>query len=86
MLTLKHDKAGSREAGTWRGVRIGDEKQHNANVCCPGCGNYYGMAAHKIADDGTVSPSVVCDYAGCAFHDFIKLDGWSEWWAGASAQ
>lgn len=31
---------------------------------------------HTIADDGTVSPSVVCPREGCSFHEFIRLDGW----------
>ena len=82
MLTLRHDKEGSRSAGTWRGITIDGAKQNNANVCCPGCGRYYGMAAHKIADDGTVHPSVVCTYDGCSFHDFIRLDGWPSWRTG----
>lgn len=31
---------------------------------------------HKIAQDGTVSPSVVCVRPGCKFHEFIRLLGW----------
>jgi hypothetical protein len=31
---------------------------------------------HVIADDGTVSPSVVCPEKGCGFHDHIQLEGW----------
>jgi hypothetical protein len=36
--------------------------------CCPTVDN------HSIADDGRVSPSVVCPL--CTFHEYIVLDGW----------
>lgn len=31
---------------------------------------------HRIADDGTVHPSVVCPIDGCGFHEFVRLVGW----------
>jgi hypothetical protein len=33
---------------------------------------------HKIAADGTLSPSYVCVAAGCGFHDFVRFEGWAE--------
>jgi hypothetical protein len=33
-------------------------------------------SVHKIAADGTVSPSFVCPHPGCGFHEFIVLSGW----------
>ena len=31
---------------------------------------------HAIAEDGTVTPSLDCPEDGCAFHEFVKLEGW----------
>jgi hypothetical protein len=45
---------------------------------CPSCGDYAALDDHKIANDGVVSPSVICPFGGCTFHDTIKLLGWKE--------
>lgn len=54
-------------------------------IGCPVCGSEGSVQAHTIADDGTVSPSIVCMSRKCsgngltdgsAFHDFGKLDDW----------
>lgn len=38
------------------------------------------LLEHEIAEDGTVTPSVVCEPhvsdGPCTFHDFIRLEGW----------
>ena len=39
-------------------------------------GDMFGIEAHRISNEGVVSPSVVCMYIGCNFHEFITLDGW----------
>lgn len=62
--------------GTWRGSRINGEKR-SANFCCPGCGQRASLSHHTIAEDGKVSPSVVCPTEGCTFHEWIQLEGWS---------
>ncbi|HEY1956668.1 MAG TPA: hypothetical protein VGH28_13705 [Polyangiaceae bacterium] len=31
---------------------------------------------HRVAPDGTVTPSDVCTVPGCTFHEFIRLEGW----------
>jgi len=31
---------------------------------------------HQIAADGTVTPSCVCPYKGCGWHEFVRLVGW----------
>lgn len=31
---------------------------------------------HAVAPDGTVTPSVVCPYDNCGFHEMVKLEGW----------
>ena len=41
-------------------------------------GDWFAIQTHSIAADGTVSPSVVCTYDGCDFHEFITLEGWDQ--------
>lgn len=48
-----------------------------AMLRCPNCGRQCFLN-HEIAEDGTVNPSVICPFAGCGFHDWITLVGWSE--------
>jgi hypothetical protein len=63
--------------GTWQ------PPGHLVDVCwatmdCPGCGKgvSVGRRHHRVADDGTVTPSMVCPHAPCTFHEWIRLDGW----------
>lgn len=46
-----------------------------ALVTCPG-GHCGLLDEHDIGPDGTVLPSVACGYAGCSFHDYVRLVGW----------
>lgn len=46
------------------------------NICCPGCGQVGGLD-HHIAADGTISPSLVCPFEPCTFHEYGKLEGWT---------
>ena len=66
------------EKGTWKEATDSEGKKRFAVIVCPDCGTHYslGFGVHKIGDDGTVSPSVVCTQTPCHFHEFIKLDGW----------
>lgn len=42
------------------------------------CSNgHIGTLDHLVLEDGTVSPSVVCQKLGCNYHEFIKLEGWT---------
>lgn len=36
-----------------------------------------GPKGHQIEADGTVTPSAVCPTAGCDFHEFVRLEGWT---------
>jgi hypothetical protein len=61
---------------TWRIIVQGpDRRPVGATYVCPN-GHYGSLLDHKIAADGTVSPSVVCPTNGCGFHDMVKLAGW----------
>jgi hypothetical protein len=56
----------------WNGLQRLHCKR-TAMVRCP-CGEYLGLQDHAIADDGTVTPSVVCPR--CDWHHNLKLEGW----------
>lgn len=48
-----------------------------AELCCPGCGKVALVGDnHTVSTDGTVSPSDVCPFPPCTFHEFIRLDDW----------
>lgn len=79
--------------GHWMPAK--DERE-GAICTCPKCGDSYGLAlrdviipergirsTHRVADDGKVNPSVVCNGnretgAACTFHDYVFLEGWPE--------
>lgn len=58
---------------SWAPLRDGDRK--SATVVCP-AGHLGVLTDHTIADDGTVTPSVVCPEQGCGWHEHIRLGGW----------
>lgn len=70
----KWDNRWSGVPGTWRGGKT--PKGRTALFCCPKCGKPASLSGHTIMEDGTVNPSVVCPTEGCAFHEFIQLEGW----------
>lgn len=49
-----------------------------AELCCPGCGKVCLLGSnHVVGPDSNVTPSVVCPYPPCTFHEFITLDDWN---------
>ncbi len=42
------------------------------------CANGHGgtLPDHEVAEDGTVTPSVVCPEPSCDFHEHVRLMGW----------
>ena len=62
--------------GTWKGVRK-ESGERSAILTCPDCGLVASLTDHGIAPDGVVTPSVICPQDGCAFHEWIRLDGWT---------
>jgi hypothetical protein len=57
-----------------------DGRLYYVEVCCPDCGVHLMLSRenHTVAQDGTVSPSLVCSNTrdGCAWHVFARLEGW----------
>jgi hypothetical protein len=58
---------------TWTLLRV--DRGWSAMAVCPN-GHEGSLDDHTIADDGMVTPSVVCPAKNCDFHDSIKLEGW----------
>lgn len=55
-----------------------DRSRILAVVCCPyGHAGSFDSKIHSIGHGGIVSPSYVCHRAGCPFHEFVVLAGWS---------
>ena len=61
--------------GTWHGGKKSDGTR-TALMACPACGKIASLGDHEIDVDGNVNPSVVCPL-GCAYHEWVTLDGWN---------
>lgn len=66
---LQHSSSGG--PGTWR-VGIGGQSVY---VVCPECKMSYAID-HDIADNGELSPSLMCPTKGCGWHVTARLRGW----------
>ena len=64
-----------RAPGTWNVLLMAGGKS-GAVVKCPACGGFSTLENHTINDVGEVSPSLVCPYPHCNYHQFITLGGW----------
>lgn len=73
MRTYPHDN--DLLPGTWKG---GNSPYGRTALFCCSNGHIGSLSNHEIAEDGTVTPSVVCPHEGCNFHEFIKLEGWQD--------
>lgn len=60
---------------TWKGLKLANHTGYSASATCVN-GHTCTLTEHEIADDGTVTPSLVCPYEGCTWHEFVKLEGW----------
>lgn len=72
-VIIPHDN--DLKPGTWKGGLKYDDTR-TALFCCPN-GHVGTLTTHRIASDGKVTPSVVCPYEGCNFHEYITLEGWT---------
>jgi predicted RNA-binding Zn-ribbon protein involved in translation (DUF1610 family) len=57
-------------------IKCGPNKLgHLVHFLCPKCGKSVAVSdrTHTIAEDGTVTPSMVCPHEGCCFHEFIRF-------------
>ena len=65
--------------GTWFATVL-ESGTLSAMLNCPRCGRAASLADHEISTDGTVTPSVVCPFDPCKFHDSVRLNGWTGSW------
>lgn len=49
--------------------------QFKAEMICRS-GHRLVLSKHRVAADGTVYPSVVCQAPGCSYHEIVRLVGW----------
>lgn len=76
MITVKRARGYEEfKAGTWFQTVNKDTGERTAWFCCPN-GHKGALLDHKVAEDGTVSPSVACMVPNCSFHDNIRLEDW----------
>lgn len=77
MVIFRHGEPGwppdKPEPGTWWHVH--SSAGWSAMIVCPKCGGEAPLD-HDIAADGTITPSLVCPYDPCDFHEWGRLDGW----------
>lgn len=65
---------GPQEPLTWRPVSRSNGPV-TATVTCSN--NHEGLIGeHEISAEGTVTPSVVCTFDKCGWHEYIRLGGW----------
>ena len=60
--------------GSWKRLAL-SAGGRSASFTCPN-GHHGSLIDHRITEDGTVDPSVVCPEGGCNFHEYIRLVGW----------
>jgi len=61
----------------WHGGKLPNGRR-TAIVTCPVCGLQASLSGHQIADNGVVTPSLVCPRERCSFHDYVTLIGWTD--------
>ena len=66
-------------AGEWTIVTHVHRNPPTKSACigCPLCGCHAALN-HAVADDGTVTPSLVCPHDPCSFHEWGVLEGWGD--------
>jgi hypothetical protein len=61
--------------GLWRGAKR--DGKRTAIISCPKCRRAASLSEHDIDAAGKVTPSLVCPYGDCDFHDYVELEGWA---------
>ena len=54
---------------------LGSERDLALCTCANGHTTRMTGSIHRVAEDGTVTPSYVCPVGGCTFHDWVRLVG-----------
>ncbi len=85
MIVLPHAPLGAvrppHERPSWRENHPTWVERHPHSpvtiTCSFGHETSLSLDVHRIAGDGTVTPSCVCSHDGCSFHEHVRLEGWS---------
>jgi hypothetical protein len=68
------------EKGHWKPWKApfwpGPAMKQTIAIACGGCGRAMCLPNHRIAEDGSITPSVVCPF-GCGWHVFLLLKDWN---------
>ncbi len=76
MIEVPHDPKLIRKPSWKAELGYGGEYSHiTVWMKCPN-GHIGNLGDHEIEEDGTVTPSVMCDSRDCHFHDMVKLMDW----------
>jgi hypothetical protein len=72
------DERDDEAPGPWYRPCVGwPDGKKRATLRMP-CGHHGTVGeGHEVLADGTITPSVVCPWKPCAFHEHVKLEGWT---------
>jgi hypothetical protein len=78
---LSWDGRGDSAPLTWDyAKRLRRKAPYDRDMAMTTCANGHTLRMssdiHKIAPDGTVTPSYVCTHPECSFHQMVRLIGW----------
>jgi hypothetical protein len=60
----------------WAPCHPSTRSRFKATMACSR-GHLLTLGGHVIAENGDVTPSVICPHQGCRFHAFVRLSGWT---------
>jgi hypothetical protein len=63
--------------GHWKSCHPSTRRRFKAELTCL-ASHSISLKNHTVAANGEVNPSVVCLSPGCQFHEFVKLEGWTD--------
>jgi len=61
----------------YRIIRLSN-KEIGIAMFCPSCKKEFALPDHKVDNLGVISPSVVCGYGDCDYHQFAQLENWTQ--------
>lgn len=73
MILIAKAAPGNYAPETWRRLKLASGEISATVVCARG--HVGSLEDHGIAQDGSVSPSLVC--SECEWHEYVRLEGWT---------
>ena len=75
ITVARYRGAGNPPPLHWKACDPSTIMRFKAVLTCPS-GHGLTLRTHRIESNGAVRPSVVCQFPGCQFHDFVRLRDW----------